>query len=83
MAGARTLSSSACSDRRTSPRSVPIPVIEELREGHPPPRHDRTVFRIVIGWDSYRNDLLFRRVEQTELVRVVVQPAHRVLDGDV
>ena len=26
---------------------------------------------------------LFRRVEQPELVKVVVQPAHRVLDGDV
>jgi hypothetical protein len=26
--------------------SVPVPLIEELRQGHLPPRHDRTVFRI-------------------------------------
>ena len=51
--------------------------------GHLPPRHDGTVFRIVIGWDSDRNDLLFRRVEQAELVKVVVQPAHGILDGNV
>jgi len=51
--------------------SMPVPLIEELRHGHLPPRHDRTVFRIVIGWNADGHDLRFRRVEQPELVKVV------------
>jgi hypothetical protein len=40
-------------------------------------------FRVVIGGNADGHDLPFRLVEQPELVKVVIQPAHRVLDGNV
>jgi hypothetical protein len=64
-------------------RCVPVPLIEELRKRHLPPRHDWAIFWFVIRGNADRHHVPLRRVEQPELVEVVIQPAHCVLDGDV
>ncbi len=51
-------------------RVVPAPAIGELLQRNLPPRHDRTVLRVVLGGDADRHYPLLRCVEQPELVKV-------------
>jgi hypothetical protein len=58
-------------------------MVEELREWDLPSRHDRPVLRVVVCGNADGHHVPLSRIEQPELVEVVVQPAHGVLDGDV
>ena len=64
-------------------RGMPVPMVEELREWDVPSRHDRPVLWVVVGGNTDRHHVPLSRIEQPELVEVVVEPAHGVLDGDV
>ena len=64
-------------------RRVPGPPLEELGKGDFPSGQDRPILGFVVVRDADRHDRLLIGVEQPELVKVIVEPAHRVLNGDV
>jgi hypothetical protein len=64
-------------------RRVPAPLIEEFRQGHLPARHNWTLFRVIVGGNAKGHDVSLGGVEQTELMEVVVERAHRILDSNV
>jgi hypothetical protein len=64
-------------------RCVPGAALEVPRQPHLPAGKDRPVLGILVGRNADGNDLLLRRIQQPELVEVIVEPPHRVLDGDV
>lgn len=64
-------------------RGVPVPPVEERRQAHVPAGHDGSIPGVVIGGDSNRHHASLGRVQQPELVQVVVEPARRILEGDV
>jgi hypothetical protein len=64
-------------------RCVPRSRIEVFRHANVPAGNDRTILRIFVGRDPNRHQCLLLGVHQPELVQVVVEPTHGVLNGDV
>jgi hypothetical protein len=64
-------------------RRVPPAALEESRQRHLPTRNDRPIFRVLVRGNADGHDLLRLPIEKTELVKVIVKPSHRVLDGHV
>ena len=62
---------------------MPASLLEEPREWDLPPRDHGTVLGVIVGGNADGHDALLISVEQTKLVQVVIEPPHRILDGDV
>lgn len=56
---------------------------EVARYGYPPARDTRPVFRVFIGRDADRRDPFLCGIKNPELVEMVVEPTHGVLDSNV
>lgn len=63
-------------------RRVPGALLEKARERHLPPGLDRPMAWVFVTRDADRHDFALGRIDQPELVQVIVEPSHRVLNGD-
>ena len=62
---------------------MPPALLEEPRHRYLPTRDHGAALRVVVRGNADGHDALLVSVEQSELVQVVVEPPHGVLDGDV